>query len=224
MNKKTILSLVAIMSISFIGFISYSFASVNKDKNRPPVIVGIVSEINGTNIVMIGRDKNTYTVDASNATVVSGFLGFWAKPSSFSNIQVTDTLTVKGKIQDYSIFATEIADNKTQKRNQPPRVNINSTKKILPIQTEPVQNSPLPTSTSQLVISTTTDAIATTTEITTATTTDMTPSSATTITTMIDIASSTPTTTEVTPIEDVITTPTTVDPVVEDVTPPTTDQ
>ncbi len=115
MKKKTIVFLIAIAVVaSFVGFASSSFA----EGKRSPAIVGVVTEINGSSLTLIARDNNTYTVDASDAKVVKGFLGFWSKPSSFSNIQVTDTLTVKGDVNGSSISATDIADNKTPKNAQ----------------------------------------------------------------------------------------------------------
>ncbi len=115
MKKKTIVFLIAIAVVgSFVGFASSSFA----ESKHSPAIVGVVTEINGTSLTLIARDNNTYAVDAGDAKVVKGFLGFWSKPSSFSNIQVTDTLTVKGDVNGSSISATDIADNKTPKNAQ----------------------------------------------------------------------------------------------------------
>jgi hypothetical protein len=115
MKKTSIVFLIAIaVGASFVGFASFSFA----ESKRPPAIVGVVKEINGTSLTLIARDNNTYTVDASDAKVVTGFFGFWAKPSLFSNIQVADTLTIKGDINGSSISATDIADNKTPKNAQ----------------------------------------------------------------------------------------------------------
>ena len=100
--------------ISLAGFATHSFA----ETNHSSAIVGVVTEINGTTLSVLARDNNTYTVNAGDAKVVKGFLGFWAKPSAFSNIEVTDTLTIKGDIDGTTINATEIADNKTPKNIQ----------------------------------------------------------------------------------------------------------
>ena len=138
MNKK-ISSLIVITLISFVGVTSYAFAATHAtsgnslNKKYPLAIVGIVTGINGTNIIVTGRDNNTYTVDASVATVVTGFLGHFAKPSSFSNIQVTDTLTIKGKINGYSIHAKEIADNKTPKNVASAKTRLNINAKNIPV-------------------------------------------------------------------------------------------
>lgn len=115
MIKKTIVTLtVFAFIISLAGFATHSFA----ETNHSSAIVGVVTEINGTTLSVLARDNNTYTVNAGDAKVVKGFLGFWAKPSAFSNIEVTDTLTIKGDIDGTTINATEIADNKTPKNIQ----------------------------------------------------------------------------------------------------------
>ncbi len=113
MKKKPIVFLITIaVVISFVGFAGSSLVAKAADKTSRP-IVGVVTGINGTTLTVVTRNNATYSVDADNADVVTGFLGFWAKPSSFSNIQVTDTLTVKGDVSGSSIIAIDIADNKT---------------------------------------------------------------------------------------------------------------
>ena len=176
MNKK-ISSLIVITLISFVGVTSYAFAATHAtsgnslNKKHSPAIVGVVTGINGTNITVTGRDNNTYTVDASGATVVTGFLGHFAKPSSFSNIQVTDILTIKGKINGYSIHAKEIADNKTPKNVASAKTRLNINAKNIPVITPQdtirdvivsTTTSPLATSTTDVASSTATSTASTT--------------------------------------------------------------
>ena len=112
MSKKTVLFILGITTIfSFVGFSTLSFA----ETKHSPVTVGILTEIDGTNLTVLARDNNTYKVYAGNAKIVTGFLGYWSKPSSLSNMQVTDTLTILGETDNLSIIASEVAHNKTPK-------------------------------------------------------------------------------------------------------------
>lgn len=117
MNKKFYVLSFAILALSLMGFAGYSFASSNVGSSgghkNPPSVVGVVTEIQGAILSVLARDNNTYTVDASRASVVTGFIGPWGKPSSLADIAVTDTLTIKGDVEGTSIDAAIIAHNRT---------------------------------------------------------------------------------------------------------------
>ena len=119
MNKKYYVLSFAVLMLSLMGFASYSFASANAGSSgghkNPPSVVGVVTDIQGAILTIVARDNNTYTVDASRASVVTGFIGSWAKHSSLADIAVTDTLTIKGNITGTSIIAKKISHNKTPK-------------------------------------------------------------------------------------------------------------
>ena len=118
MNKNSYVLYFAILFVALVGFASYSFTFANAGSSgggqkNPPSIVGVVTDIQGAILTIVARDNNTYTVDASRASVVTGFIGPWAKPSSLADIAVTETLTIKGDINGASINAVDIAHNKT---------------------------------------------------------------------------------------------------------------
>ncbi len=129
MNKKYYVLSFAVLMLSLMGFASYSFASANAGSfgvrwtpedgvhlsghKNPPSVVGVVTDIQGAILSILARDNNTYTVDASHASVVTGFIGPWGKPSSLADIAVTDTLTIKGDVNGESIDAAIIAHNRT---------------------------------------------------------------------------------------------------------------
>ena len=118
MNKNFYVFSFAILFVSLVGFASYSFTFANAGSSgggqkNPPSFVGVVTDIQGAILTIVARDNNTYTVDASRASVVTGFIGPWAKPSSLADIAVTETLTIKGDIDGASINAVDIAHNKT---------------------------------------------------------------------------------------------------------------
>ncbi len=117
MNKKVYVLSFAILALSLMGFAGYSFASSNIGSSgghkNPPSVVGVVTEIQGAILSVLARDNNTYTVDASRASVVTGFIGPWGKPSSLADIAVRDTLTIKGDVEGTSIDAAIIAHNRT---------------------------------------------------------------------------------------------------------------
>lgn len=116
MNKSSRIW-VAVLLVSLMGFAGYSLAFANSrsvaEQKASPSIVGVVTDISGANLTIIARDNNTYQVDAGSATVITGFIGPWSKPSSLSDIQVTDTLTVIGDVNGSLINAERIAHNKT---------------------------------------------------------------------------------------------------------------
>lgn len=84
-------------------------------ENSPLSIVGLVTEINNNSIIVYARDNSLYNVDLSNAKIVSGYIGYYAKPSSFSEIKITDYVTVVFENEPYNskIVAREVAYRRT---------------------------------------------------------------------------------------------------------------
>ena len=114
---------VAIVSVALLACRSLVFATnasarSGDQEDYLPSFVGEVTAIDGLTLTVDATDKNTYTVDASDAKVVKGFLGYWAQPSAFSNIEITDTVTIIGALEGTLISATDIAANKTPKKEE----------------------------------------------------------------------------------------------------------
>lgn len=84
-------------------------------ENSPLSIVGLVTEIKDNSVMVYARDNNYYEVDLSNAKIVSGDLGYYAKDSSFDDIKITDHVTVIFDYEPYNfkINAKEIAHKRT---------------------------------------------------------------------------------------------------------------
>ncbi len=66
-------------------------------------VMGTVASVNGTTITVNGKDGQTYTVDAGNATVHKMIT------TTVSDIAVGDTVGVQGTISGTSVSATDIA-------------------------------------------------------------------------------------------------------------------
>ena len=77
-------------------------------------IVGVVSSVNGASLMVTTTTKNsntTYTVDASNAKISKGFPRKSANQESLTNIQVGDTIIVRGTVNGTSVIAKSIIEN-----------------------------------------------------------------------------------------------------------------
>ena len=94
-------------------------------KVKPPVVIGTVSTVNGTTLIVTPKikRKNTtpipYTVDATNAKLMKD-----GTSTTISNIAIGDTVMIKGKINGAHITATSIRDNQI-----PKMINSKKTKK-----------------------------------------------------------------------------------------------
>ena len=76
-------------------------------KMTPPAVFGTVSAINGTNLSVTSKaSKNSFTVDASNATVMKN-----NATSTLSSVTVGDTVVIMGTVSGTNVTATSIRDS-----------------------------------------------------------------------------------------------------------------
>jgi hypothetical protein len=73
--------------------------------NGEPVIAGSIASISGSSLTVTNASNITYTVDASNATIVNG-----KATSTISNISVGDNVVVQGVVNGTSVTASSIID------------------------------------------------------------------------------------------------------------------
>lgn len=80
--------------------------------HRGQGIGGTVSSVNGTTIVVLGRDGTSYTVDASSAAFRKGPSTSGNTPSTITiaDIKVGDTVSVRGTVTGTSVVATDVMD------------------------------------------------------------------------------------------------------------------
>lgn len=78
-----------------------------------PMVVGVVSGVNGTIITVNGKNGTTYAVDAANAKITAGF-GPKATIESLSAIAVNDQVAVIGTVNGSSVAATAIMEGAGQ--------------------------------------------------------------------------------------------------------------
>ena len=83
---------------------------------RAPGVMGTVSSINGTTIVVAGKDGTSYTVDASAATFhkaptfVAGSKPTAPATITIADIAVGDTVSIQGTTTGTSVVAKEVMD------------------------------------------------------------------------------------------------------------------
>lgn len=77
-------------------------------------VAGTVTSINGSVIVVTTKDGTKYTVDASKATIMKSSGDKDANPSlvTIADIQVGDTIMVRGTVADGDVTANKIFDGK----------------------------------------------------------------------------------------------------------------
>lgn len=75
-------------------------------------VAGTVTSINGSVIVVTTKDGTKYTVDASKATIMKASGNKDTNPSlvTISDIQVGDTIMVRGTVADGEVTANKIFD------------------------------------------------------------------------------------------------------------------
>jgi hypothetical protein len=73
--------------------------------NGEPVIAGSITAISGTTITVTNASNVTYTIDASNATIVKG-----GASSTIANVAVGDNLIVQGTVNGTSVTASSVID------------------------------------------------------------------------------------------------------------------
>jgi Domain of unknown function (DUF5666) len=76
----------------------------------PQTTSGTIASVNGSTLTVTGTDGTTYTVDASNATLVKK----GSTANAISAINVGDTVRIQGAVNGTSITATAILDNVAQ--------------------------------------------------------------------------------------------------------------
>jgi len=89
--------------------------------NGQPVTGGSVAAINGSTLTVSNKSNVTYTVDASNATIIKN-----GATSTLSSISVGDNVVVQGATNGSSVTASSIIDHSTPPANNPSQNNGNS--------------------------------------------------------------------------------------------------
>lgn len=88
--------------------------------NGMPIIGGTVTSVSGNTIVITNSSQNSYTIDASSATLTEG-----QNTITISNITVGDVIIAQGTINGNSMTATSVRDQK--KMNNPTSSSSEST-------------------------------------------------------------------------------------------------
>lgn len=78
--------------------------------NGQPVVVGDVTSITGTSVVITNKSNVTYTIDASAAKILKS----GNASSTISNISVGDSIVVQGTVNGNSVAASSILDGGTK--------------------------------------------------------------------------------------------------------------
>jgi len=73
--------------------------------NGEPITAGAVTAISGSSITITNKSNVTYTVDATNAKIVTG-----NTTGTISNVAVGDSIVVQGTVNGTSVTATTIID------------------------------------------------------------------------------------------------------------------
>ncbi len=73
--------------------------------NGEPVLGGTVSAINGSSLTITNKSNVTYSVDATNASIVK-----MGTSTTISNVAVGDTLVIQGTVNGNSVTASSIID------------------------------------------------------------------------------------------------------------------
>ena len=74
-----------------------------------PAVNGVVASVSGNVIAVTGRDKSTYSVDASSAKITKGF-GASSQVLAIGDIKPGDTVAVMGTVSGANVVATAIMD------------------------------------------------------------------------------------------------------------------
>ena len=78
---------------------------------RAPGVMGTVSSISGTTIVVAGKDGTNYTVDASTATFRKGGMAGTAPVTvTIADIKAGDTVGIRGTVSGTAVTATDVLD------------------------------------------------------------------------------------------------------------------
>jgi hypothetical protein len=80
-------------------------ATAGLNSNGQPIIGGTVTAVSGDTVTITGKDNQTYTIDATNATVTKA-----GASSSVSSIAVGDQVLAQGTINGNSVTAVNVVD------------------------------------------------------------------------------------------------------------------
>jgi hypothetical protein len=83
--------------------------------NGEPVVAGSITVINGSTLTVTNASNVTYTIDASNATIVKSGI-----TSTIANIAVGDNIIAQGTVNGTSVTATSIIDQGNGNRGNAP--------------------------------------------------------------------------------------------------------
>jgi hypothetical protein len=73
--------------------------------NGEPVVAGTISAINGATLTVTNKSNVTYSVDTTNAKILSG-----QTASTLSNLKVGDAVVIQGTVNGTSISASSVID------------------------------------------------------------------------------------------------------------------
>ena len=73
--------------------------------NGEPVLGGTVSAINGSSLTITNKSNVTYSIDATNASIMK-----MGTSTTISNVAVGDTLVIQGTVNGNSVTASSIID------------------------------------------------------------------------------------------------------------------
>lgn len=82
----------------------------NMMDKRGPGVMGTVSSVNGTTILVAGKDSVTYTVNATSAKFVKAIEGAKPADATIVDIKVGDTVAVRGTVLGTTVTATDVMD------------------------------------------------------------------------------------------------------------------
>src|SRR6185369_10907714 len=80
------------------------------EKHMGPGVMGTVAAISGNTLTVTGKDNTSYSVDVSNAKFLKGSQGSAPTTASLADIQVGDTVGIRGTVTGTSVVATEVMD------------------------------------------------------------------------------------------------------------------
>lgn len=80
------------------------------DRDGKSGVRGTISAVNGTTLTVAGKDGTTYTVDASNAKVVTVASGAKPTEATLAALVVGDTVGIHGDVNGTTVTAKHIVD------------------------------------------------------------------------------------------------------------------
>lgn len=86
--------------------------------NGEPVVAGKVTQVSGATVIITNSSNVTYTIDASNATVMKG-----NATSTLSSVNVGDSVIVQGAVNGTTVTASSVIDQTNPGQNAPGKGN-----------------------------------------------------------------------------------------------------